>query len=442
MSNPIPEIFVLWHPSCVLGEVLARRIYGWLRPGNGLGPQVYYRSLPAPNSPPNGLPSPLPGEPRAGAQGEESMRVRLTNLQIVLPLIDDHMVVDPAWREWLRQLKTQNTSKRRVIQPIALDATAYNMPAELRELNYLRPTGLPLANAEVAIAAYEKVRLEQSPTSDERALAEKVEGIVISLLKQLTETLTRLLLPRSRTDGSNVTTGTGDLAPPKVTIFLSHAKEDGRVPAQRLRDYIYSQTQMAAFYDENDIAVGSVFAKVIDDSLDSPSTAAMIAMRSATYARRPWCRREVSLFRQPKRVDTVAAQPAGYERWRLYPLIVVEAMEGAQTSFGIPEFGNAPLIRWSGDAPNIEERIVTAVIRDALLAAYHSALAASIDPVPNRIVLNWLPDPTTLLLVKSIWSGQELDIIHPGQGLSGTELNVLDEFFPKLTFHSFEEILS
>jgi hypothetical protein len=173
----------------------------------------------------------------------------------------------------------------------------------------------------------------------------------------------------------------------------------------------------------------------------------MIAICSANYARRPWCRRGVSVFRKPERLDTKNQRP-GYERWHLYPLIVVDAMEGAETSFGIPEFGNASLIRWSSDAQDIEELIVTATIRDAMLAAYYSALAESmaetIDPAPSRIriVLNWLPDPTTLLLVKPDRSGQELDIIHPGQGLSYTELKLLSEFFPKLTFRSFEEILS
>ena len=61
---PIPEIFVLWHPRCPLGESLARRILEWLRPGNGLGPEVFYRCLPAPGAPLNGLPPPLPGEMR------------------------------------------------------------------------------------------------------------------------------------------------------------------------------------------------------------------------------------------------------------------------------------------------------------------------------------------------------------------------------------------
>jgi hypothetical protein len=181
---------------------------------------------------------------------------------------------------------------------------------------------------------------------------------------------------------------------------------------------------------------------VIDASLSSPGTAAMIAIRGANYARRPWCRREVSVFRKPMRLCTENPRP-GYERWHLYPLIVVDAMEGAETSFGIPEFGNASLIRWSNEAPNIEELIVTAAIRDAMLAAYCSAVAESmaktIDPTPNRtrVVLNWLP-----VLVERVRSCEELDIIHPGHGLSYTELKLLGEFFPKLTFRSFEEILS
>jgi hypothetical protein len=296
----IPEIFVLWHPSCLLGEIFARRIHSWLRPGNGLGPEVYYRSLPAPGAPTNGLPPPLHGEYRTPTQiGEESASTRITNLQIVIALVDEHMVSDPTWRHWLSQLRTQGSSKRRAIIPVALDATAYNTPNELRELNFLRPTGLPLTNLNDLLVAYEKHRLNQKTPVEERQQAEAVDSVVRSLLKQLTETLTRLLLPRSKNEVIPSQLNAGDIAPSKVSIFLSHAKADGRVPAQRLRDYIYSQTQMAAFFDENDIAISSVFSKVLNYSLDSPTTAAMIDVRSARYAERPWCRRKVSLFRKP-----------------------------------------------------------------------------------------------------------------------------------------------
>jgi hypothetical protein len=34
------------------------------------------------------------------------------------------------------------------------------------------------------------------------------------------------------------------------------------------------------------------------------------------------------------------------------------------------------------------------------------------------------------------------DVLYPGQGLSSLELQILEEFFPQLTFRSFEEKLS
>lgn len=54
------------------------------------------------------------------------------------------------------------------------------------------------------------------------------------------------------------------------------------------------------------------------------------------------------------------------------PTLVVDALaEGAHTS-GIPELGNSALIRWSDDVADQEEQIVTTVLRDAMLAAFHS----------------------------------------------------------------------
>lgn len=415
---PIPEVFILWHPQCSLGEALARRIVAWLRPGNGLGPEVFYRSLSAPEAQPNGLPPALPGEFRVVA--ERTLRQKISNLQLVLAIVDENMVADFAWRYWLDQLVQQSASVNRVVWPVALDASAYNMPASVKQMNYLRPSGLPLP----------------APGSDMYPAA--FEEVIRSLLKQVTETMCRVMLPREV--GS---TGARSPLPfdplPKVTIFLSHAKQDGTVPARRLRDYIYGQTQLAAFYDENDIAFGSGFARVIEQGLGSSDTAALIAVRSVRYASRPWCRRELSLFRRPRQE---IGPDDGVEHWRLHPSLVVEAMEGRQLSSGIPELGNSPIIRWNDDDRGLEELIVTTVIRDAMLASFHSALGASIPRDDRQIVINWLPDPTTLLHIPVVRSGQPYDIFYPGRGLSGLELDILDEFFPQLTFKSFEEALS
>lgn len=290
--EPIPEVFVLWHPRCRLGEPLARRILQWLRPGNGLGPEVFYRSLPAPGGPQNGRPLPLPGELRSSMPDDAAKaRPNVSNVEVVVPLIDEHMVADQAWRHWIGGLAAA-AGQHRVLMPVALDTTAYNMPPALRELNYLRPAGLPV--------------------DDPTGVA--FEGVARSLLKQVTEAMCRLILPRPERRMLPSRPSIASDPPPKVNIFLSHAKLDGTVPARRLRDYIYSQTQLAAFYDENDIAFGSAFDRIIRTDLDSPDTAAFIAIRSAHYARRPWCRRELSVFRRPR---AQSPAPSGAERWQL-----------------------------------------------------------------------------------------------------------------------------
>src|SRR5262249_41688738 len=178
----------------------------------------------------------------------------------------------------------------------------------------------------------------------------------------------RVMLPKRMTAGGSQASLEH---PPKVSIFLSHAKQDGTLPALRIRDYIYSQTQLAAFYDENHIAFGSGFARAIEQDLKSMATAAMVSVRSAKYSSRPWCRRELSMFRKPREENP---HSGGAQRWRLFPTLIVEAMIGSESSSGIAELGNSPIIRWNDDDKDLAELVVTSVIRDAMLASFHSAL--------------------------------------------------------------------
>jgi hypothetical protein len=249
------------------------------------------------------------------------------------------------------------------------------------------------------------------PTSDPPGQPGELEVVSRSLLKQLTETLCWLLLG---TEADSAGAGAVDADRPKVTLFLSHAKADGTQPARRIRDYIYSKTQLAAFYDENDIPFGSGFAEVLRKNLGKAHTAALIAVLSARYASRPWCRRELSLFRRPLQDRTVASKA---EHWQLSPMLVVDALEGGARTLGIPELGNTPLIRWSDDVPEQEEQIVTTVLRDALLAAFHAGVGRLVRDEAGRVVLNWVPDPTTLLQIPRVReANEELEILYPGRG--------------------------
>jgi hypothetical protein len=438
-ESTIPEVFVLWHPRCEIGQRMASSIYNWLRPGQGLGPDVFYRCHPAPDAHSGGLPLPLPGDPAQAAatqavatqsgvtQAAIPVNRRPVNLQIVIILLDDHMVSDYTWRHWLAALARSNPSVRRALFPVALDSTAFNAPSPLNERNYLRPVGVPLT--------------DPPGPAREKALA----GAIRSLLKQLTEALCRLLLAPLPEDVTSETGSAGSAA--KIAIFLSHAKQDGMTPARRIRDFIYANTQLAAFYDENDIPFGSAFSRVLDASIDSASTAALIAVQSKEYAGRPWCRRELSIFRRP-RMEKGANK--SFEQWKLHPIVVVNALEaGAQTT-SIPEIGNATQIRWSTDPIEQEEQIVTTVLRDALLAEFHAALGRSLGANAQQIVINWLPDPTTLLHIPRVRDRQApvapapagqttLEVLYPGRGLAGLELEILDELFPQVAFHSFDQ---
>jgi hypothetical protein len=362
----------------------------------------------------------------------------------VLPLIDEHMIADASWRHWIKQLNSGVNPANRIFIPVALDATAFNVPAALRALNFLRPAGLPL------------------PAAWNNSRSAAIEVMVRSLLKQLTESMCRLMLGKREAPVQNAAApALAHEGQPKITIFLSHAKVDGTEPARRIRNYIYSQTQLAAFYDENDIPFGSAFSRVLKSSLQGSQTAAMIVVRSAAYAGRPWCRRELSLFRRPvplsaqlalrieglpsnelsllSRPVLLSGNPG---RWRLNPTIVVDAVEGGAQTYGIPELGNAPLIRWADEIKDQEEQVVTTLLRDAMLGAFHIAVGRTIQETADSLILNWRPDPTTLLHIPSVRDGnQKLRVFYPGR-LSGLELDILEEFFPNLTFWGFETATS
>lgn len=402
--NPIPEVYVLWHPSCPLGEKAARAIYRWLRPDKGQGPMVFYRSLPAPDAPPGGLPLPLPSALAPDPPG--SLSPFAPNLQIVLPLIDCHMIADPAWRYWLEVLGRRESPPSRIV-PVALDSTAFGAPAPIRRLNFIRPTNT-------------------GEGDDGNA------GRIRSLLKQLTEILCAHLLGSEA--GGNAPSPAGLRL--KLRIFLSHAKADGMAPARAIRDYIYSQTQLAAFYDENDIPFGAAFAPVLDTAV--PESAAMIAVRSAKYADRPWCRRELSAFRRP-RLDSSPA-PAMGEQWSLPALLVVDSLEDGASTTGIPELGNSPTLRWAPQVKDQAELVVTTLMRDALLRAFHRSVGAR-RRSPGDIVLNWLPDPVSLLPILSKRPGVDCRVHYPGQ-LSGLDLDLLEDLYPGTEFVSFEEMPS
>ena len=77
------------------------------------------------------------------------------------------------------------------------------------------------------------------------------------------------------------------------------------------------------------------------------------------------------------------------------------------------------LIRWADDVPNLEELIVTTVIRDAMLASFHSAMGRRFRHI-EQVVINTLPDPTILLHPRVVTATNSMCCIQ-GE-VSGLEL--------------------
>ncbi len=414
-SAALPEpatIYVLWHPprdpADDAAEFYAHAIFSWFRMKSGYGAPVYFRSTAAAGR--DGKPLDiLP--PAEGA------------VNLIIVLANAEMVADHAWREWLDELANR---KNFLLFPVALDSTAYNLPESMRELNFIP----------VQLAAG---RGSQFATDDREQGRER-------LLKQLTEAFARVLT-RDETDPAALPSES------KVRVFLSHAKADDTEQARSLRDYIYSETQLSAFFDENDIAFGNSFQKVLDKALRQGETAALAVFHGDNYADRPWCRREIQVFRKPVKVKGTGCV------WMLHPMIVLQTMKGGISGgvgLGrtIAELGSATCIRWQ---ERNEATYVTSLLREVFLGARHLKMAIEVRRRlrrmnPGRIakgcaLINWTPDLPTLLRLGEIIRGEVggvplSRVIYPGHGLSRLELDTLRLYFPKLELLTFTEVLS
>lgn len=394
-------ICVVWHPNASdVCQRLATEVYNWFRLPDGDGIPVRYRSESSPEEP-GGPPPNLP-DPAGGWQW-------------IVALAEDHMVSDPVWRNWLTQLATESNRHLRRIFPVALSSNAYNLPGAVRKLNFLRTADLPAS------------------VSSSKA---KVDALTPRLLRDLTEAFCRVVAESN--EASEKPPSEKPMAGTKVKVFLSHAKADSVVEARQLRDYLYRETQLAAFFDENDIALGYDFSDVLEKALTPDETAALIVLQSDAYASRPWCRREILAFRRPR--PLVPGQGPGV--WSMNPTLVVQTMRGPELSRTIAELGTTPCIRWDAGR---EATIVTTLLREVLLAAYHLGLAKQVPPAPGRVVINWRPDIPSLKLLQTQWPISDpntpplREVVYPQPSVPRLELDVLQSFFPEITFTALAE---
>lgn len=384
-------LYVLWHPQARHASALAGEVYRWFHAASddllrsGMGVPVYFRSRPA----------------GGGAREPLEIAAREAGFSVAVVLAEAHMVADAAWRGWLERLAH---GERVFVIPVALDPSAYRLPESLRRLNFLRVD-----------------ERDDPPARDDEALLARRRP---RLLRQLTEVIGRQLAARLAAPP-----GERPAPPPPLTIFLSHAKKDGVEVAEALRASIQGRGRLRAFFDDSDLPVGHAFAGELDRAAVAGS-AAMIAVVSDAYAARPWCRREVALARRPR------AEPEHPRCWAIQPVLAVDHLNAAATR-GIPELGNATLIRWQ---PERALETVDLLMLEVLLGSYHRLRAREVPPAEGRHVISWTPDLATLLALQRAAGPGLAEVAYPGHALPEAEAEALRQAFPDLRLRTFEDV--
>jgi hypothetical protein len=244
-----------------------------------------------------------------GRGGPRAYDLDVAERSFVVPLADNALIIDPAWRQFVaRLLKSCRGSRHRCV-PLQLSEHAYRSDAKgLNEVSfaraYLQPEGAPRA-------------------------AFVVRRVVIELC--------RYLLGQATGDDRNK-------AP--VTLFLSHAKTDLNVQprvALRFIDYLKADQPVEAWVDSGKIPPGAEFAKEIEEGIKGSS---VLAVLTDAYATREWCREEILLAKEHHR-----------------PLVVVDALKEHEIR-SFPYLGNVPRLRWANDPVAGVDLLLKETLRD------------------------------------------------------------------------------
>lgn len=416
MASPL-TLYVAWHPRCAAGPALAADVFRWFHsPGDdllraGLGLPVFFRSA-----------------PRGPGQAPAPIDLQGAQTNVLLVLADEHMVSDPDWTAWLLQ-QVQGPGGALVV-PVALHPAGYRLPAAISRLNYLRldarlpPPMPPMPRAPAAAEPQ-----SATPSGPTASPPDPTAGWAVSLRRQLTEVLARLVVQRLRETEGAPPPGPA-AAPPPLTVFLSHAKRDGLAVAEALRDAIQQATRLQVFFDDNDLPVGHGFADALQQAAGRES-AAMIAVVTDAYAARPWCRREVELARWPR------PEPQRPDLWSNCPLLAVQQLAGTPTRH-IPELGNATVVGWRAEQAL---DTVDLLLREVVLSGFHRLAARQVPPAPGRHVVSWAPDASSLLMLLRSATTPVHEVVYPGHALPGLERQALRQLFPGLALRTVEEVM-
>lgn len=213
-------------------------------------------------------------------------------------------------------------------------------------------------------------------------------------------------------------------------IFVSFSRTDGEPIAKKLAKTMFdSYAPWKAFVDKQELGAGQRLNEVLPDAVKT--SAALIAVFSAEFPRRPWCAKELRWAREPRLV------PDTDNAWCITPLIVLYILGTADWSVSLPEFSGCRITGWE------EKRcfdIIDQVLAEAVASSYYANWSRDF---PEHLVINWAPDTYTILgvLEKAKLPKKESDriIVYPGFGLSDSDKKRLERAH-RISLATFQQI--
>ncbi len=405
-------IYVGWHEKSVVGQALARAIFGWFRgdPDDlercATGIPVLYRCWD---------PDRDPEEIRIlGSRGGARLRV-------FVPLIDEHMAASKAWRHVIHEMTgaARSSHSRRellLVLPVALHEGAFQIVGSIARLNFIRGQLTDRREGESEVAR-----------EDRRAQL---------VLDQLTDAIGRLI----HAGQSRLSIRQFRQPPAKISVFVSHAKSDGAAIAAEVRDELRRHGQLEAFHDESDLALGYDFVAGLEAGLGD--NVALLVVLTDRYSSRPWCRHELRTMRRPTEVKVRASADGLRRVLRLKPVIVVDALSKKSVDH-LPDIGPAVVLRHG----QLDGRTLTSEVMRHVLGYAHDldrAVAIAEDPeladgIPTFLI-NGPPDVRTVAEVRSLAPSGPIHILFPGPGVTQDAIEDCMRLFPGVRVTRFDDL--
>ena len=190
-----------------------------------------------------------------------------------------------------------------------------------------------------------------------------------------------------------------DMTQDKLKLFISHAKRDGLVVAENLRNSLRSKTKLDSFFDKNDIIEGVDFEKQIKENVKS---SLLMVLDSDAYGTRQWCQKEI-----------LCAKKYGV------PIVVVD-MHSDVITRTFPYMGNVPSVRLNDD--NLDTAI-SLLLRTGLRYEYQKNYLTKIVKDGNNNDFDILSYQPELLDMHML---EKNNVLYPEPPVSEEERRILN----------------